>query len=183
MEGKTQIPAHEIVIAQTKEEIQECYDVRITVFHIEQKFPLETEIDEYDSTATHFLLRLTPSLTPVGTIRANHTPGGYYKLSRLAVLKEYRNFKFGGALVLALHAWVKAHAAALGVDASGSAEIVCHSQLPVKGFYVKFGYEPQVRCVPPIAASLDSNEISDRQGAEFDEEGDPHQKMVLRLPL
>jgi len=26
-------------------------------------------------------------------------------------------------------------------------------------------------------------QILDRQGAEFDEDGDPHQKMVLRLPL
>jgi hypothetical protein len=26
-------------------------------------------------------------------------------------------------------------------------------------------------------------QILDLQGAEFDEDGDPHQKMVLRLPL
>ncbi|KAG6903398.1 hypothetical protein C0995_005421 [Termitomyces sp. Mi166 len=94
-----------------------------------------------NKTATHFLLRLTPSLTPVGTIRGYKAPGGYYKLSRLAVLKEYRNFRFGRELVLALHDWVKAQA--LG---AGSTEFV---------------------------------EI----GPEFDEDGDPHQKMILRLLL
>lgn len=57
-------PSHEIIVAQTPEERQQCYDVvridlsahrttsislspqRIEVFHREQKFPLETEIDE-----------------------------------------------------------------------------------------------------------------------------------------
>jgi hypothetical protein len=39
------VPAHEIVIAQSEAEIQLCYNVRIDVFHHEQKFPLETEID------------------------------------------------------------------------------------------------------------------------------------------
>ncbi|KNZ77201.1 UPF0039 protein yybD [Termitomyces sp. J132] len=157
------VPAHEIIIARSDSEIQQCYDVRIAVFHIEQKFPLETEIDEYDTnkTATHFLLRLTPSLTPAGTIRAYMAPEGYYKLSRLAVIKDYRSFRFGRELVVALHDWVKTHA--LNAGSTEWVEIVSHSQLPVKGFYSKFGYQAQ--------------------GPEFDEDGDPHQKMVLRLPL
>ncbi|KAG5648843.1 hypothetical protein DXG03_000192 [Asterophora parasitica] len=89
----------------------------------------------FDPTATHMLLRLTSSLTPVGTIRAYKAPGGYYKLSRLAVLKEYRNYRFGRELVLALHAWVKS--AALTEGLAEHVEIVSHSQLPVKGFYAK----------------------------------------------
>jgi hypothetical protein len=58
-------PEYEIILVQTAEQRQECYDVvnfiitsilvpilnvssiqRIAVFHMEQKFPLETEIDE-----------------------------------------------------------------------------------------------------------------------------------------
>ncbi|KAF9464860.1 acyl-CoA N-acyltransferase [Collybia nuda] len=157
----TTIPPHEIVVIQTPEERQQCYDVRINVFHTEQKFPLETEIDEFEELATHFLLRLIPSKTPIGTIRVYKAPGGgYYKLSRLAVLKDYRSYRFGRELVLALHDWVRTDA----LKASQSvAEIVSHSQLYIKGFYAKFGYEAE--------------------GAEFDEDGDPHQKMVLRLPL
>lgn len=88
-----------------------------------------------DETATHILLRLTPSHTPIGTIRVYRTPGGYYKLSRLVVLKEYRTFKFGAALVLALHNWVKLDAKRFP-DAR-EAKVVCHSQMYVKGFYAK----------------------------------------------
>ncbi|KAF8165574.1 acyl-CoA N-acyltransferase [Crassisporium funariophilum] len=142
-------PKHEIVLVRTPDERQQCYNVRIAVFHVEQKFPLDTEIDDMDDKATHFLLRLTPSLTPIGTIRTYKVPGAeYYKLGRLAVLKDYRQFRFGRALVLALHDWVNEHALQEGMD--GPVEIVAHSQIP---------------------------------GDEFDEEGDPHQKMVLRMPL
>ena len=83
--------------------------------------------------ATHFLLRLTPSLTSIGTIRVYKMPeADYYKLTRLAVLKEYRNYKFGRALVLALHEWVREHALQ-----DEAVKIICHSQLHVKGFYAK----------------------------------------------
>jgi hypothetical protein len=45
-------PAHEIVVIPAHglegqlDLRQQCYDVRIDVFHREQGFPLETEIDE-----------------------------------------------------------------------------------------------------------------------------------------
>ncbi|THV08276.1 hypothetical protein K435DRAFT_5811 [Dendrothele bispora CBS 962.96] len=140
---------HQIVIAKNQGEIEECYKVRIDVFHHEQGFPLDTEIDDLDPTATHFLLRHLPSIAsssessesepiPIGTIRGtrhsseDHT---YYKLSRLAVLKPYRQYKFGRELVAALHDWIIADAQASGLG--GSVRAVCHSQIPVKGFYSK----------------------------------------------
>ena len=90
----------------------------------------------FDDTATHFLLRLTPSHVPIGTIRVYKYPGkDYYKLTRLAVLQEYRKFSFGRALVLALHEWVKADALRHG--GTGDAQVICHSQLPVTNFYAK----------------------------------------------
>ncbi|KAI9467141.1 acyl-CoA N-acyltransferase [Lactarius psammicola] len=139
----------------------QCYGVRIDVFHREQGFPLDTEIDELDETAEHFLLRLLPSLRPIGTIRASRTSTtNYYKLSRLAVHKDYRQLHFGRELVLALHNWVATDALSLGET---SAKVVCHSQIPAMAFYVKFGYTPE--------------------GDLFDEDGAPHQKMVLHLPI
>jgi hypothetical protein len=45
-------PAHELVVIPVSRDMhgdllrQQCYDVRIDVFHHEQGFPLETEIDE-----------------------------------------------------------------------------------------------------------------------------------------
>ncbi|KAI0796940.1 acyl-CoA N-acyltransferase [Abortiporus biennis] len=168
-------PLHEIVAinsgdAHWEHLRQQCFDVRIDVFHHEQKFPLEAELDDQEDTATHFLLRLLPSLTPVGTIRLVRRKS-YYKLTRLAVLKDYRKFKFGRDLVLALHDYVKKEAfeAAHRPDTTSSAiipeyvKVHSHSQLYVKGFYAKFGYEPE--------------------GEEFDEDGEPHQLMVAKLKI
>jgi len=143
----------------------QCYGVRIDVFHREQGFPLDTEIDELDETAEHFLLRLLPSLQPIGTIRASRTstavPGAdYYKLSRLAVLKDYRQHHLGRELVFALHSWVATNALSRGET---SAKVVSHSQLPAIAFYAKLGYTPE--------------------GDQFDEDGAPHQRMVLHLPI
>ncbi|TDL29834.1 acyl-CoA N-acyltransferase [Rickenella mellea] len=173
MAGNPTAPSHEIITIPSYGEggrdllKEQCFAVRIAVFSDEQGFPLDTEIDDADETAMHILLRLTPSLEPIGTIRGHKPPGkSYYKLSRLAVLKDYRQHRFGCALVLALHDWVTRDArrasAELGLNGA-SVEVVCHSQIPVKAFYAKFGYVPE--------------------GNEFDEDGAPHQKMVARLPL
>ncbi|TBU33123.1 acyl-CoA N-acyltransferase [Dichomitus squalens] len=135
-------PPHEIIIVPApgqpgREELrQQCYDVRIDVFHHEQGFPLDTEVDDLDDTATHFLLRLTPSLKPIGTIRCAKMDG-YYKLSRLAVLKDYRKYRFGRALVQSLHDFVKVDAKTPGSRVSDTVKVACHSQIPVKGFYGK----------------------------------------------
>ncbi|GBE79911.1 acyl-CoA N-acyltransferase [Sparassis latifolia] len=160
-------PGHEIIIVPDvgepgRQELrQQCYDVRIDVFHHEQKFPLDTEIDDLDETATHILLRLVPSLTPIGTIRCSRNDTqGYYKLSRLAVLQDYRQYRFGRKLVLALHDYVRQDLAQCG---RASTTVKAHSQIPVKGFYAKFGYSPE--------------------GDEFDEDGAPHQLMVARVSL
>lgn len=150
-------PEHELIVAQSQEEIEQCYQIRIDVFHHEQRFPLETEIDEYDiahlckmpftsdthtahsldPTAIHLLLRLKDELlTPIGTIRVSIIKD-YYKLSRLAVLKDYRQFKFGRKLVEGLHDWVKSHALTVQ-PGRATASIVLHSQIYVKAFYAKY---------------------------------------------
>ncbi|KAG6336585.1 hypothetical protein ID866_2494 [Astraeus odoratus] len=103
----------------------------------------------HDPVATHFLLRLLPSKTPIGTIRATRVSSeesdrddSYYKLSRLAVLKPYRRYRFGRDLVLALHQWVKEDAKHL--SNLEVAKVVAHSQIPVKLFYSKYGYLAEV---------------------------------------
>ncbi|KAJ7572562.1 acyl-CoA N-acyltransferase [Mycena floridula] len=145
-------PRHEIIIASTESEIKQCYRVRIEVFVNEQGFAEETEIDDIDndqspsSAVTHFLLRKITETedgkldySPIGTIRGWKTAQDYYKLTRLAVLSSYRQHKFGRDLVLALHDWVRKHARASSPDIM-DVKIVAHSQMPVKGFYAKFGY-------------------------------------------
>lgn len=90
-----------------------------------------------DETAEHFLLRLLPSLQPVGTIRASRANSGgapYYRLSRLAVLKDFRKLNFGRELVLAYHKWVAADAQSRGEI---SANLLCILMVEVNAFYAK----------------------------------------------
>ncbi|KIM68939.1 hypothetical protein SCLCIDRAFT_1209155 [Scleroderma citrinum Foug A] len=168
-------PDHEIVVVPATGHPDrqalwdQCLRVRIDVFVHEQGFPLGVETDQYDPIATHFLLRSLPSLLPIGTIRAVKVIGQggsqdhiYYKLGRLAVIKSYRDRRFGRDLVLALHKWVK-EATKRSYDHLEVAKVVAHSQIPVKPFYCKYGYQPE--------------------GDEFDEDGAPHQKMVAYLSL
>lgn len=95
-----------------------------------------------DPNTFHFLLRLTDGPgTPIGTIRGSKkvdaTTGElkYYKLSRLAILKDYRQFKFGRELVDTFHEWVRSDVQQAGYK--GSIRINCGSQIYAKGFYAK----------------------------------------------
>lgn len=117
--------------------------------------------------STHILLRLIPSLKPIGTIRGYQVPGttDTYKLTRLALLKEYRQYGLGRKLVEALHDWIKAHATGSSApsapppaaathqdtddktntnfdspstDDPPTFQISCHSQIYAKGFYSKY---------------------------------------------
>ncbi|CAG8597167.1 12883_t:CDS:2 [Acaulospora colombiana] len=123
----TNAPLHELIPVNddTPDLVKQCIDLRITVFVDEQKFPLDTEIDQCEPSvnqvflwcpnmlyisvddgtgkSTHLLLRLVPSLEPIGTVRLVHLSSTEKKLGRLCVLEEYRNFKFGKDLVLAAH--------------------------------------------------------------------------------
>jgi GNAT superfamily N-acetyltransferase len=69
----------------------------------------------------------------VGTIRVTRGEG-YYKLSRLVVLKDFRRYRFGGKLVEFHREWVRQDARASG---HSDAVIRCHSQLYVRQFYAK----------------------------------------------
>lgn len=85
------------------------------------------------------MLRLTPSLMPVGTIRAVRPHGAsYYKLTRFGVLAAYRAHRFGAALTRRLHEWVVMDAAD-APEGERPTEVVVklHSQIQAKGFYAK----------------------------------------------
>ncbi|WRT64936.1 uncharacterized protein IL334_001876 [Kwoniella shivajii] len=179
-------PPFTLKVAETKDEIEACYDIRIEVFSVEQGFPLDTEIDEYDPISVHFLLTTpiasppseettTPGQSelngettekPIGTIR--YVPS-LSKLTRLAVDKEYRSFGFGRVLVDGMHKWIKDNIDKLEEkkitekDGKRFIKVKCHSQIPVIPFYARMGYVSE--------------------GPEFDEEGAPHQLMVYETEL
>ncbi|KAJ7490275.1 acyl-CoA N-acyltransferase [Mycena galericulata] len=178
----TRIVSTEVLFARGDQQIiEDCHRIRTEVFHIEQGFPLDTEFDNVEDVAMHFLVRVTEedpvtgekTVKSVGTIRAT-TPDVYhlacpdenpdtlvrrYKLSRLAVDKNYREHRFGRLLVDSLNKWIQDDARA----SNQPAEIECHAQLPVIPFYKKFGYL--------------------EEGDQFIEDGAPHQNMILRIPL
>ncbi|KAJ6512853.1 acyl-CoA N-acyltransferase [Mycena sanguinolenta] len=175
----SKIVSTEIVFGQGDDAqaiLPDCHRLRKEVFHIEQGISLDTEYDDLENIAVHFLLRVTEhdslsgqsTVKAVGTIRVT-TPDmcpsvNRYKLSRMAVDKAYRQHRFGRLLVARLHEWIKEHAK----GTNKSAEVECYSHIFTMGFYAKFGYIPE--------------------GEQYNEESGPNghlllQKMVLRLPL
>ncbi len=88
-----------ITIVQTPAEFEACYAIRKTVFVEEQAVPVELELDEYDDTATHFLLR--DGDVPLATARLLDKHGRA-KIGRVAVLQEMRGRGLGLLLMRAV---------------------------------------------------------------------------------
>lgn len=81
-------PPHEIVIVQkgrTEDwEVlrQQCFDIRVQVFHCEQKFPLDTEFDEFVSFVAPAPLNSTPYHFSSSNIHGYLTPSSFIPLSQ-----------------------------------------------------------------------------------------------------
>ncbi len=118
-----------ITIVQTPAERDACYDIRKAVFVEEQAVPLELEMDEYDDSATHFLLR-DAEQTPLATARLLDKHG-LAKIGRVAVIKEAR----GRGLGLTLMQFVLDEA-----TRRGFAEALLDSQTYAVPFYERLGF-------------------------------------------
>ncbi|WVO14161.1 hypothetical protein L204_101792 [Cryptococcus depauperatus] len=170
-------PMYTFKEATSQEDVEKCHQIRIQVFVHEQGFPLEDEEDEYDAEAKHFLLT-TSDLNvenfagtdtkaeaekpkchdlPIGVIRYVSSK---QKLTRLAILPAYRNLGLSRVLVQGLEEYVKNSLQGKEVNWFN---IRCHSQLQAIPIYEKLGYV--------------------KEGAEFDEEGAPHQLMIHRIKI
>ena len=77
-------------------EIPELLEIRRIVFVVGQNCPPEEEYDGFDKSAVHFSAFYGKKI--VGTSRYREV-GGYHKLERFAVLKEYRGLQIGARLV------------------------------------------------------------------------------------
>jgi GNAT superfamily N-acetyltransferase len=82
--------------------------------------------------STSLLLRLVPSLTPIGTVRITPSKN---KISRLCILAEYRKYGFGAELMTQAHKFAAGLAKAQGQH---EIELGLHSQIPAKRFYSKY---------------------------------------------
>lgn len=143
--------------------------VRTEVFVHEQGVPIEHERDEDDKRSIHWVI-YADAEKPVGVIRlvpAPHDhPGMFFKLGRLAVVKEYRGFGIGRMLVDAAVGYARENPAEVGprgkdgaiVEGLGGWDGRClvHAQSSVKGMWAKCGF------------------VIDESMGEWDEEGMMH---------
>ena len=119
----------QVIKITTKEQLEQAFLIRRTVFVEEQNCPPELELANEEE-SVHFLATLDHQ--PCGACRWRKTDKGY-KLGRFAVLKEYRGKRVGQALV----------AAVLDDLPKDANYIYLNSQLDAVGLYTKFGFQKE----------------------------------------
>ncbi len=104
MKPQSSISNYECALVETVEEREAVFALRMQVFVEEQKVPVEEELDAYDITASHFLVRelhSTAGKLPaiIGTARLIDKGEGTGKIGRVAIGQQYRG-KGAGALLM-----------------------------------------------------------------------------------
>ncbi|GDX39925.1 acetyltransferase [Armatimonadota bacterium] len=121
---------------QTAEERSAVFALRMLVFVEEQRVPIEEELDAYDITATHFLIRKAPAPENtedgvVGTARLIDKGHGTGKIGRVAMHIEHRGVGAGAKLMLYIEEFARLE---------GYTELLLEAQTYAIGFYEKLGY-------------------------------------------
>ncbi len=122
-----------VALVNSADEQEAVYSVRMVVFVEEQRVPVEEEIDTYDLTATHFLvrhLRTTPA-TIIGTARLLDKGEGTGKVGRVAICIEHRGQGAGALLMRGVEQIARER---------GFRELILEAQVSALGFYAKLGY-------------------------------------------
>lgn len=117
-----------MTVVNSPEDLKIAQSIRKEVFVQEMSVPEDIEIDEFESSATHYLLRMDG--TDCGTCRVRKTADGQ-KIERCAVLKDFRN-KQAGLKMMQL----------LLKQLDLTKPIYLHAQFHVQGFYEKVGFVP-----------------------------------------
>lgn len=121
-----------IIHVKSGEELSHCLDIRKEVFVVEQKVPIELEIDEYDvigPDAHHVLIEVGDTYAATG--RLTFYKDNAAKMQRIAVRREFRSQGIGKVLLLALEELAQT----LGLTKS-----VLDAQCQAEPFYAKLGY-------------------------------------------
>ena len=131
--------------------IADAIKLRIEVFVLEQKVPIELEIDEYDGHCQHLVLLADD--TPIGTLRlVSKEAVSTVKLGRLVLLKAYRGKGIGKLMMQE----------AFKVSRKmGFENMILDAQTYALAFYEKLGF---------VAT-----------GNEFMDAGIPHYRMTKKL--
>ena len=102
--------------------------IRFTVFVVEQKVPVELELDEFDPLSCHALALAGDEAIGTGRL----LPDGH--IGRMAVLAGWRGRGVGALLLQAL------------IDEAqrrGMTRVVLNAQTHALGFYARFGFVPE----------------------------------------
>ncbi|MDO9311244.1 MAG: GNAT family N-acetyltransferase [Nitrosomonas sp.] len=139
--------SHSVHIVSWEDEALTLRALRTEVFIYEQQVPEAMEWDEFDAISTHVLVRNFDG-QPVGTARL--LPDGH--IGRMAVLKEWRNKGYGGAMLKKLLE---------ELSNRHEKKVMLNAQTSAVKFYEKFGFKVS--------------------GNEFWEAGILHVRMILLL--
>lgn len=119
----------QIKIVEKEHEFQIAYKIRVEVFVREQGVPLDMELDEWDKEAKHILLYQDNLPVACGRIVIQEKQA---TIGRIAVLKKYRNHKYGKQICEKLIAIAKENQVET---------IILHAQCYAVGFYKKLGFK------------------------------------------
>lgn len=109
--------------------LKEAYDIRKSVFRIEQNVPAEIEMDTYDQQSQHLIVYEKD--TPIATGRLTEIETGMFKLSRIAVLQAYRGQGIGDFMMRMMVRRAFDY---------GAKEVFANVQESAVSFYSKLGF-------------------------------------------
>ncbi len=119
----------QVKIVESKQELEDAFQVRHVVFVEEQQVPAELEIDDYEKHAYHFVAYDNSKPTAAGRFRVINQIA---KAERICVLSSYRKTGLGQLLMKS----IEKHARELDLK-----EIKLNAQRTAVGFYEKLGYK------------------------------------------
>ncbi|MDE3838257.1 GNAT family N-acetyltransferase [Bacillus methanolicus] len=118
-----------VKVVKTDKELEDAFSVRRTVFIDEQNVPEEEEIDQFESSSTHFVAYENGQ--PIGAGRFREVDG-YGKVERICVLKEYRKSGAGKAIMETMESFAKE---------KGFSTLKLNAQTHAIPFYSRLNYE------------------------------------------
>lgn len=110
-------------------DLNECFQIRTTVFCDEQKVSVEEEFDGLDDYCISYIAHLQGR--PVGTARLQPLKENTIKIQRVAVLAECRGQGVGLAIMKRILEDLRGQ---------NMARAVLNAQCQVRGFYEKLGF-------------------------------------------
>lgn len=115
-----------------EKDLQTAFEIRKTVFVVEQKVPLEDEFDAFDhihDLCDHILVHYDNQAVGTGRLRV---VDGIGKLERICILPNYRKYGLGKQIIDKLEELAKE---------KQLTKVKLHGQTQAEGFYRKLSYQ------------------------------------------